>query len=63
MFDLPVKPIGDKALQQINPVNAGTFKKFRETLILKAYSPVTLKTDLSEFAQLLHGIQTKIISV
>ncbi|MFV0606136.1 MAG: tyrosine-type recombinase/integrase [Niabella sp.] len=53
LFGLPLKEIGKTAILKIHPVNRAEFEKYRETLVLKAYSPNTLKTYLTEFAQLL----------
>ena len=39
---------------QIHPVNRGALKRMHETLLLKSYSPNTIKTYCGEFSQLLH---------
>ena len=41
----------------IQPVNAHVLSAMRQRLILKAYSPSTIKTYINEMAQLLHTIK------
>jgi integrase/recombinase XerD len=53
-FNLLPKPIGSIELTKIHEVNQGAYQAMQETLILKAYSPNTMRTYLNEFAQLLH---------
>ncbi|MCL2410285.1 MAG: site-specific integrase [Treponema sp.] len=47
-------PVGKTALCQIHPVNHTALKRMHELLLLKAYSPNTIKTYCNEFAQLLY---------
>ena len=52
---LPVKTEPCKeTLNKIHPVNIAAIKRMHETLLLKAYSPNTIKTYCKEFAQLLY---------
>lgn len=53
IFGLPQKSIGQNALLQIHNINRTPYEKMRETLVLKGYSPSTIKTYLTEFSQLL----------
>lgn len=52
-FNLPQKIIGLEALQSIHPTNHPALQQFQEQLILKAYSPNTIRTYCLEFVQLL----------
>ena len=54
LTDQPQKAIGKEALSRISAVNRPALKMLEETLRLKAYSPSTLRTYLTEFAQLLY---------
>jgi site-specific recombinase XerD len=45
---------GKAIIEKINPVNLTALKKMYETLLLKAYSPNTIKTYCQEFSQLLY---------
>lgn len=58
LFQLPQKSIGKNALQKIHPVNQPAFKCFHEQMILRAYSPNTIKTYCLEFAQLLYILKS-----
>ncbi len=57
LFLLPQKSIGSRALSKIHPANKPAFKRFREQLTLKGYSPNTIKTYCLEFAQLLYVLK------
>lgn len=57
LFRLPPKSIGKHAIQKIHPVNQPAFTRFCEQLVLKAYSPNTIKTYSLEFAQLLYVLK------
>ena len=46
--------MGKAAISQIHPVNFAALERMREHLLLKAYSPHTIKTYCVEFAQLLY---------
>jgi len=50
----PKVEIGKTVISKIHPVNLGALKRLRELLLLKAYSPNTIKTYCVEFAQLLY---------
>jgi site-specific recombinase XerD len=47
---------GRLTVEKIYPVNRSAITKLHETLLLKAYSPNTIKTYCQEFAQLLYQI-------
>ncbi len=47
------------ALIVVSPANQQAFYRYEETLILKAYSPSTIKTYRNEFYQLLKALKTK----
>lgn len=53
-FKLPSKPIGSVEGAKIHEANQEAYRAMQEMLILKAYSPNTMRTYLNEFAQLLH---------
>lgn len=57
LFGLPEKSIGKNALAKIHPVNQPAFEEYRNQLILKAYSPNTIRTYCLEFAQLLYVLK------
>ena len=48
--------MGKDALAKISPVNQPQFQEYHQLLILKGYSPNTIRTYCIEFAQLLHII-------
>ena len=56
---LPKVEVGKDVLNQIHPVNVGALKRMHETLLLKAYSPHTIRTYCLEFAQLLCLLKNK----
>lgn len=58
LFSLPPKSIGKNALLKMHPANQPAFERFRELLILKAYSPNTINTYCQEFAQLLFVLKS-----
>jgi len=45
---------GKAVISQIHPVNLAALKRMHEQLLLKAYSPNTIKTYCNEFSQLLY---------
>jgi len=51
---MPKLEPGKTVFAQIHPVNQPALKKMHEQLLLKAYSPNTIKTYCNEFAQLLY---------
>lgn len=53
-FGLEKTALEKSDLEKIHPVNATGFKRFIETLQLKGYSPNTMRTYGSEFAQFLY---------
>jgi len=58
-FKLAEKIIGLQNLQKIDNVNQKAYQNYIDMLYLKAYSPLTIKTYTSEFAQLLYLIKQK----
>jgi len=50
----PKTEMGKAVINQIHPTNYAALKKMHETLLLKAYSPNTIKNYCVEFAQLLY---------
>lgn len=53
-FGLAPKAIGNAESNKIHEANKAAYQKMQEMLLLKAYSPNTIRTYLNEFAQLLH---------
>lgn len=58
LFGLPEKSVGKLAFLKIHPVNQPAFEKYRGQIILKGYSPGTLRTYCLEFAQLLYILKS-----
>jgi len=50
----PKTESGKAVISQIHPINQSALKRMHETLLLKAYSPNTIKTYCVEFSQLLY---------
>jgi site-specific recombinase XerD len=50
----PKTEVGRTVTGQIHPINRPALKRMHELLLLKAYSPNTIKTYCNEFAQLLY---------
>ena len=55
----PKTEMGKTVISQIHPVNLTALKRMHETLLLKAYSPHTIKTYCVEFSQLLYLLKDK----
>ena len=58
--EIGIKPkteAGKIVINQIHPVNLAALKRMHEQLLLKAYSPSTIRTYCGEFAQLLYLIK------
>jgi integrase/recombinase XerD len=55
----PVKPVSKTAVWQLSSQNLKALQNFNEILILKAYSPSTIKTYTNEFMQLLQLLKNK----
>ena len=55
----PKTEMGKTVISKIHPVNLAALKRMHETLLLKAYSPNTIKTYCGEFAQLLYLLHDK----
>ena len=53
VLKLPPKEWGERISGKIQPVNQDALKRYIDQLMLKAYSPRTIKNYLSEFAHLL----------
>ena len=51
---MPKTEVGKAVIAQIHPVNLVALKRMHEMLLLKAYSPNTIKTYCTEFSQLLY---------
>lgn len=58
LFGLETEIIGKKAMSEIHTVNLQAFQRYKEQLILKGYSPNTIRTYSLEFAQLLKIIKS-----
>ncbi|MCL2510909.1 MAG: phage integrase N-terminal SAM-like domain-containing protein [Bacteroidales bacterium] len=56
---MPKTEMGKAVISQIHPVNQVALKRMHETLLLKAYSPNTIKTYCVEFSQLLYLLKDK----
>lgn len=57
LFHLPEEITGKAVLSRIHLVNLPEFKRFQEHLVLKGYSPNTIRTYSIEFAQLLYVLK------
>lgn len=53
VLKLPAKDMGKRMATKIHPVNQVAFQELIDQLMLKAYSPKTIKNYLSEFSHLL----------
>ena len=53
----PKTEMGKAVISQIHAVNLSALERMQETLLLKAYSPNTIKTYCAEFAQLLYVLK------
>ena len=51
---LPKTEVGKAVISKIHPINLAALKRMHELLLLKAYSPNTIKTYCIEFSQLLY---------
>ncbi len=60
-FGLQEKEICEKIKSKFCTENGIEFKKYSETLQLKGYSPNTIKTYTSEFAQLLYFLKDRLV--
>ncbi|MCL2651047.1 MAG: site-specific integrase [Candidatus Azobacteroides sp.] len=56
---VPKTEMGKAVISQIHPVNQVALKRMHETLLLKAYSPNTIRTYCVEFSQLLYVLKNK----
>jgi site-specific recombinase XerD len=50
----PITEVGKAVISQIHPVNQEALKEMHKFLVLKGYSPNTIRTYCSEFSQLLY---------
>ena len=55
----PKTEMGKAVISQIHPVNLASLRRMHETLLLKAYSPHTIRTYCIEFSQLLYLLKDK----
>jgi site-specific recombinase XerD len=55
----PRTEMGKTVIGKIHPVNLSALRRLHETLLLKAYSPNTIRTYCVEFAQLLYLLRDK----
>ena len=58
LFGLTPKTIGKEAILKIHPTNHNAFKDYYNQLLLKGFSPNTIRTYCLEFAQLLYTIKS-----
>ncbi len=58
LFGIDQEYLGKSSLIKIHQVNLPALKRFREQLLMKAYSPNTIRTYVTEFAQLLITIKS-----
>ena len=56
---MPRTEVGKVVSSQIHPVNLAALKRMHELLLLKSYSPSTIKTYCAEFLQLLYLLKDK----
>jgi len=56
---MPKTEMGKAVISKIHPINQLALKRMHETLLLKAYSPNTIKTYCVEFSQLLYLLKDK----
>ena len=56
---MPKTEMGKAVISKIHPVNQAALKRMHELLLLKAYSPNTVKTYCVEFSQLLYLLKDK----
>lgn len=57
LFGLPEEITGKAILAKIHLINLPEFKRYQEHLVLKGYSPNTMRTYSTEFAQLLYVLK------
>ena len=57
----PKTGMGKTVIGKIHPVNQPALKRMHETLLLKAYSPNTIRTYCVEFSQLLYLLKDKLV--
>ena len=55
---IEVMPVGNALLSKIHPINIQAFNDYKNALLLKAYSPNTIKSYCAEFIQLLATINS-----
>jgi len=59
----PKTEMGKTVISQIHPVNHVALKRMHEVLLLKAYSPNTIRTYCIEFSQLLYLLKDKPVDI
>ena len=62
LLGLKSEPVGKEVLSHLHPVNQVALLALVETLQLKAYSPSTISTYRSKFAQLLYLPKDKYVA-
>lgn len=58
LLQLPLSGLGKDALSKIHPINIQAYERMREHMQLKAFSPASIKTYSTEFAQLLYLLKS-----
>ena len=58
LFGLDQKIVGKDVILKIHPINLEAFQKFQDQLILKGFSPNTVRVYTIQFAQLLYIIKS-----
>lgn len=54
LFGIEEQPVGKSVVTRMSEINGQALQRMKEVLQMKAYSPSTIKTYLTEFAQLLY---------
>ena len=62
LFGLDKKIVGKEVLLKIDPINLVAFQKFQNQLILKGFSPSTIRVYSMEFAQLLYILKSNFVN-
>ena len=62
LFGLNKKIVGKEVLLKIDPINLDAFQKLQDQLILKGFSPNTIRVYAIEFAQLLYVLKSNFVN-
>src|SRR5690606_36773286 len=54
LFGIEIPPVGKGVLSKLSHLNARELQRMKNVLQMKAYTPLTIKTYMVEFAQLLY---------